>query len=74
MTTNKINEEQEDRENILKEIKELENDLSDYNKSLTDYYAIPDKAEVGEDYHEMIKALEDVAKTIEELPKKYKNK
>ena len=71
--TTKNNNEKEDRENILKEIVELEKDLEAYNKSLSGYYSIPETGEVGEDYHEMIKALEDVAKTIKEIPKKYKS-
>ena len=68
------NHEEEDRDKIIQEIKELEKDLVAYNNSLTDYYNIPDKADVGEDYKDMVKSLEEVAKTIETMSQKYKDK
>ena len=64
-------EEEKEREKIIQEIKELENDLVAYNESFEDYYNIPDRAEVGEDYKEMVASLEDISKTIENLSQKY---
>lgn len=71
MTTNKpdLNQE-EDRAKILKEIADLEKDLGSFKESIAGYYNIPNKGEVGKDFTDMIETLEDIADTIEALPKK----
>ena len=58
------------KQKLIDDLKTLDEDLALYKESLKEYRNIPEGAEVGEDYHEALKVLEEVAEKLESLPKK----
>ena len=63
-----------DLQNLISEIKSLEDDLEEYKKGIQKIKNAPcDKsaAVVGPQHEELVAELEDIAKKLEELPQKW---
>ena len=70
----KNNTSKKDLQNLISEIKSLENDLEEYKKEIQKIKDAPHNKEadvVGSQHEELVAELEDIANKLEELPKKW---
>ena len=77
MTKQKKTASKKDLQNLISEIRSLENDLEEYKKGIQKIKEAPcDKNAdvVGSQHKELVAELEDIAKQLEELPKKWGEK
>ena len=66
-----------DLQNLIYEIRSLENDLEEYKKHIQKIKEAPCDKEadvVGSQHEELLAELEDIANKLEELPKKWEEK
>ena len=74
MTNQKTNPSKKDLQNLISEIRSLENDLEEYKKGIQKIKDAPCDKEadvVGSQHEELVAELEDIANKLEELPKKW---
>ena len=74
MTKQKPNPSNKDLQNLISEIKSLEDDLEEYKKGIQKIKGAPcdkDADVVGFQHEELVAELEDIANKLEELPKKW---
>ena len=74
MTNQKPNPSKKDLQNLISEIRSLEEDLEEYKKGIQKIKDAPCDKEadvVGSQHEELIAELEDIANKLEELPKKW---
>ena len=74
MPNQKTNPSKPSLQNLISEIKSLENDLEEYKKGIQKIKDAPrdkDADVVGPQHEELVAELEDIANKLEELPKKW---
>lgn len=74
MTNQKNDGSKTEIQNIISEIKSLENDLGEFKKSVQKIKNAPNDKEadvVGSQHEELVTELEEIAKILEELPQKW---
>jgi len=74
MTNQKNDSSKTEIQNIISEIKSLENDLEEFKKSVQKIKDAPRDKEadvVGPQHEEIVTELEEIAKILEGLPKKW---
>ncbi len=72
----KNNNSNKDLQNLISEIRSLEDDLEEYKKGIQKIKDAPcdkDADVVGAQHEELVAELEDIANKLEELPKKWEN-